>query len=166
MLTFVGPTPLPATTESGYYRIYREFPPGISTLLDSTQGLTYQDEITLCDAFINYHVEITDQSGCISVSSIDGDLFADLTPPVSPSIDSVSVDVIGGLNLAGIGWNINPSGDTEGYIIYQNINNSWTPIDTVWGLNNTYYLNGNSTAGNGSETYRIAAIDWYYHNCQ
>ncbi len=152
-------TPLPSTTYSGYYRIYREFPAGIWTLIDSTQGLTFQDEITLCNALINYRVEIEDQSGCISVSSIDGDLFQDLTPPVSPSIDSVSVDVNAGLNQAGIGWNVNPSGDTEGYIIYENINNSWTPIDTVWGLNNTYYLNGNSTAGIGSETYRIAAID-------
>ncbi len=151
--------PLPATTYSGYYRIYREFPTGNWTLIDSTQGLTYDDEITLCDAFINYRVEIEDDAGCISVSSIDGDIFQDLTPPVSPSIDSVSVDVAGGLNQAGIGWNINPSGDTEGYIIYQNINNSWTPIDTAWGLNNTYYLNGNSTAGQGSETYRVAAID-------
>ncbi len=152
-------TPLPTTTYSGYYRIYREFPTGTWTLIDSTQGLTYDDEITLCDAFINYRVELEDQSGCISVSSIDGDLFADLTPPVSPSIDSVSVDIAGGLNQAGIGWNVNPSGDTEGYIVYMNINNSWTPIDTVWGLNNTYYLNGNSAAGTISETYRIAAID-------
>jgi len=152
-------TPLPATTYSGYYRIYREFPPGTWVLIDSTQALTYEDEITLCNAFINYRVEIADQSGCISVSSIDGDLFQDLTPPASPSIDSVSVDIPGGLNKAGIGWNVNPSGDTEGYIIYQNINNSWTPIDTVWGINSTYYLNPNSTAGQGSETYRIAAID-------
>ena len=151
--------PLPTTTYSGYYRIYREFPTGTWTLIDSTQGLTYEDEITLCDAFINYRVEIEDDAGCVSVSSVDGDLFADLTPPVSPSIDSVSVDVLAGLNQAGIGWNANPSGDTEGYIIYQNINNSWTPIDTVWGLNNTYYLNGNSAAGTISETYRIAAID-------
>jgi gliding motility-associated-like protein len=152
-------TPLPTTTYSGYYRIYREFPTGTWVLIDSTQGLTYDDEITLCDAFINYRVEIEDDEGCISVSSVDGDLFEDLTPPASPSIDSVSVDVLAGLNQAGIGWNVNPSGDTEGYIIYQNINNSWTPIDTVWGLNNTYYLNGNSAAGTISETYRIAAID-------
>ena len=152
-------TPLPATTYSGYYRIYREFPAGTWTLIDSTQGLTYADEITLCNALINYRVEIEDQSGCISVSSVDGGLFQDLTPPSSPSIDSVSVDVGGGLNLAGIGWNVNPSGDTEGYIVYQNINNSWTPIDTVWGLNNTYYLNSNSNAGTVSETYRIAALD-------
>lgn len=151
--------PLPSTTYSGYYRIFREYPTGTWTLIDSTQGLSYDDEITLCEAFINYRVEIEDNEGCISVSSVDGDLFEDLTPPASPSIDSVSVDVLAGLNQAGIGWNVNPSGDTEGYIIYQNINNSWTPIDTVWGLNNTYYLNGNSTAGEGSETYRIAAID-------
>lgn len=152
-------TPLPSTTHSGYYRIYREFPSGTWTLIDSTQGLTYDDEITLCEATINYRVEIQDQSGCVSVSSIDGDFFQDLTPPVAPAIDSVSVDVASGFNQAGIGWSVSPSGDTEGYIIYQNINNSWTPIDTVWGINNTYYLNNNSTAGLGSETYRIAAID-------
>ncbi|NVO03970.1 MAG: gliding motility-associated C-terminal domain-containing protein [Bacteroidetes bacterium] len=143
-------------TSFTWYRIYREYPAGVWTLIDSTNALNYQDTITVCNAFINYRIEIADSLPCNSVSNIDGDLFQDITPPIIPVLDSVSVNLAGFSNL---GWNASTSLDTRAYIIYQNIGGIWSPIDTVWGINNTSYINLLSNPSNGYESYCIAAFD-------
>jgi gliding motility-associated-like protein len=144
----------------GWYHIYREYPAGTWVLIDSTQQYQYSDPITLCYAQINYFVDIDDACPCTSISSIDGDLFQDQTEPVSPLIDSVSVDSLTSHTV--IGWAASPSGDTEGYIIYENKNGIWIPIDTVWGLNNTFYENSMtywSNPDSSSLWYQVAAFD-------
>ena len=143
-------------TSYTWYRIYREYPVGVWTLIDSTNTLTYQDTITVCNAFINYRIEIADSLPCTSVSNIDGDLFQDITPPNIPVLDSVSVS---GASLSILGWNPSTSLDTKAYIIYQNIGGIWSPIDTVYGINNTSYTNLLSNPDNGFESYCIAAFD-------
>lgn len=143
---------------SGWYRVYREYPAGVWTFLDSTQSLNYIDTITICSAQINYRVEMDDASGCTSVSSADGAVFQDLISPAIPLLDSVSVSVSTG--LAGLGWNPSTSTDAVGYVIYmQNASGNWVPIDTVYGYNNTSFTNPLSNAGAGVETYCIAAFD-------
>jgi len=149
-------SPLLPTSSSWYY-IYREYPAGIWTLIDSTQSLQYSESITLCNATINYRVEIADSLGCISVSSIDGDLFQDLTAPDSPVLDSVSINMTS--HKAIIGWTPSTSPDTHGYVVYINSGGIWTAIDTLWGINTTFYTNPNSNANNASESYTIAAFD-------
>lgn len=149
-------TPL-LPTSSTWYMIYREYPTGFWAIIDSTQALQYSESITLCNADINYRVEIADSLGCISVSSIDGDLFQDLTAPVTPLLDSVSISAA--TNKAVLGWTLSTSPDTDGYVIYINSGGIWTAIDTIWGNATTTYLNPNSNAGNGSESYTIAAFD-------
>jgi PKD repeat protein len=73
-------TPLPNTTLSGYYRIYRMLEGGNWTLIDSTQSLTYQDDVSVCNDSAFYRVEIEDNSGCVSVSAIaGGDFLTDVT---------------------------------------------------------------------------------------
>jgi len=149
-------TPL-LPTSSTWYMVYREYPAGYWTLIDSTQSLSYNENITLCNANINYRVEIADSSGCISVSSIDGDLFQDLTAPNTPVLDSVSLNATNYKAL--LGWTASTSPDTEGYVVYMFSGGIWNPIDTVWGINNTFYTNPNSNAENTSESYTIAAFD-------
>ncbi len=144
-------------TSATWYQIYREYPAGTWVLIDSTQTLSYLENITLCNASINYRVEIDDDMGCISVSSIDGDLFQDLTAPATPVLDSVSINVTN--NKAVLGWSPSSSPDTDGYVVYMYSGGIWTPIDTVWGANNTFYTNPNSNADNVSESYTIAAFD-------
>lgn len=145
-----------AATSSAWYHIMREYPSGTWTLIDSTQKLSYADTITLCRSQINYRIEIADNTGCNSVSSIAGGIFTDTKVPTVPLLDSVSVSNTG---KALIGWDASPSGDTKGYVIYQQINGIWTNIDTVWGINNTSYTNVNSNALTTIENYRIAAFD-------
>ena len=140
-----------------YYRIYREFPAGSWTFLDSTQNLQYFDTITICNAFINYRIEIGDTSGCTSVSSVDGALLADGFPPNTPKLDSVSVDLVSGKTV--LGWNPSTSPDTRLYYIYQKIGGPWFLIDSVFGINNTTYTNLSSNPQAGSESYCIAAVD-------
>jgi len=144
-------------SSSHYYNVYREYLPGNWVLIDSTSGNIYNDTITFCNALVNYKIEIYDSIGCLSVSNVSGSLFQDITPPNTPIIDSVSVDNTSGKTV--IGWQASSAFDTEGYIIYQNISGIWKPIDTVWGIHNTFYINNNSFPANGPEAYRIAAFD-------
>lgn len=147
-------------TSLGWYRIFLEYPPGTWTQVDSTQLLNYEDTITLCNAFINYRIEIGDSSGCVSVSNIDGDLFQDGIAPPTPIMDSVSVDSLTGHSV--LGWEASTSGDTKGYIIYENKNGIWVPIDTVYGITNTYFENTHpyfSNPDSASLSYCVAAFD-------
>lgn len=146
----------PPSSQFGWFRIYREYPTGVWTLIDSTQSLTYVDSIQVCNNQINYRIEIGDSLGCVSVSSVDGDLFQDNTIPAVPLLDSVSVT---SGNLTSIGWEPSTSQDVIGYIVYQFINGIWTSIDTLSGINNTSYLNLISNAGQQSENYVVASVD-------
>lgn len=147
----------PISSTNGWYHIYREFPAGAWSLLDSTTSLNYLDTITICDAFINYRIELPDTSGCVSVSNIDGAQLADGFPPTMPVLDSVSVDQITGKSI--LGWQPSTSPDTRKYYIYQKIGGPWFLIDSVFGISSTSYLNMASDPSSGPESYRIAAVD-------
>lgn len=148
------------STSLGWYHIYKEYPFGTWTMIDSTQSLNYTDTITVCHAKINYYVDIDDLLPCTSVSSIDSDIFEDRIAPIFPVIDSVSVNQVSGHSV--IGWKASPSGDTKGYIIYENENSIWVPIDTVMGRTTTFYINSKphwSNPDSSSLSYCIAAFD-------
>jgi gliding motility-associated-like protein len=147
-------------TSSGIYNIYREYPAGNWSLIGTTQALDYTDTIPVCKSFMNYYVDIEDSLACASISNIDGDLIQDLTAPNIPVVDSVSVDSLTGNSV--IGWTASTSGDVEGYIIYENKNGIWVPIDTVYGASSTYFVNTNSSWSDPDSTslsYCIAAFD-------
>ncbi len=151
--------PLPASY-TGYYYIYREFPAGSWTLIDSTTTTTYFDTINLCDEFINYRIETLDTSlFCNSISNVDGAQLADLTPPAISQADSVTVDINN--NLASISYQATTASDAVYYIIYtwDPIGMAWNPLDTVFDLNQTVYVNPNSNAANEAETYGVAVVD-------
>ncbi len=143
-------------SQFGQFLIYREYPTGVWTLLDSTTLLTYMDTIAVCSSQVNYRIEIYDTLGCWSVSNVQGDLFQDPTIPAIPAIDSVSVDAFGN---ALVGWQPSTTGDVVGYVVYQFINGIWTAVDTLYGINNTSYNNLISNADLQSEEYVIAAFD-------
>ena len=150
-------TPLIQTNKDFYY-IYREYPPGTWTMIDSidTQtNPTYDDPITICNDTVKYRVEIEDSSGCRSVSSIAGDAFQDLIPPAVPILDSVSVDAMGN---AVAGWKADTSLDTHAYVILSVVGGTLTPIDTVYGINNTFFTTS-LNANVASIPIRIFAID-------
>ncbi|MFN8165263.1 MAG: hypothetical protein U0X76_03595 [Bacteroidia bacterium] len=103
-------------SNSIWYKIYREYPAGVFTLIDSVNAstapspMTYSDQISVCDDTIKYRIEVTDQSGCVSVSPVKGDRFRDLQPPPIGTMDSVSVDAAGNATIA---WEMKYSAGCE-----------------------------------------------------
>lgn len=144
---------------SNWYLVYQEYPTGVWTLIDSTQygAETYRDTITICNSIINYRIELLDNTGCNSISNIEGDVFQDLIPPDSPVIDWVTVDTAAG--NAVINWTESTSVDASGYIILEFISGGWVIIDTVYGYTNTSYTNLNAFVDFQSENYGVAAFD-------
>lgn len=155
-----NPTHNPLLTSStGWYRIYREFPAGTWTFVDSVQNLIYHDTVMVCNDQLNYRIEIDDTIGCTSVSNVDGAFLQDGTPPVTPVMDSVSVNLLSG--KAEIAWFPSPSPDTRKYYVYRRPGGTgpWFLIDTVFGINNTYYMYMGSNPQISSESYCVAAVD-------
>ncbi len=157
-----SPTRIPLIlTNSLYYRIFREYPAGTFTLIDSVNAatsaipMTYSDLISICDDTIKYKIEVMDQSGCRSVSPIKGDRFRDLQPPSRPVVDSVSVDLAGNVIVS---WYVNSSLDTRLYQVLQSIGANWVAIDTVYGRNSTLY-NSTINASGGSLSFQVIAKD-------
>lgn len=146
-------------SNSLYYKVYREYPAGIFTLLDSvnastaSQPMTYANQISICSDTIKFKVEVSDDPafGCKSVSNLAGEFFRDLQPPAQPVIDSVSLDVNGN---AIIGWNLSPSPDADEYVVLQGTGT----VDTARGINNT--MLATSISGNsGSVPFSVYAVD-------
>lgn len=139
LLTWNAPVgagdPAPGTV----YHIYREFPPGNWTLIDSVAyGVqNFKDTIDICEAFLRYQV-VLPGAICDYTSNTPGDNFKDMLTPDIPVIQSVSIDTL--TNLVTITWNINPQADTYGYVVYQaDPNGILFEVDTVWGRNNVTY---------------------------
>jgi len=142
-------------TSMSWYRIYREYPAGVWTEIDSTQNLSYLDTITLCRAKLNYKIETGDNTGCVTVSKPAGGQFVNNTDPSIPVLDSVSVTPNGVV----LGWNPNYSRDTRAYVIYRLIRGSWICVDTVYGIHSTACTDITGSPGTMSESYAIGAID-------
>jgi gliding motility-associated-like protein len=149
----------PISSAYNWYYIYQEYPAGTWTLIDSTEygDEYYRDTIAVCDAFLNYKIELKDQSGCSSFSNIDGDQFQDMLPPNLPLLNWVTVDTATG--NAALNWNPSSSEDASAYIVFQFFGGGWIAIDTVHGYNSTNYTYLNSNADDYSETYALAVYD-------
>jgi gliding motility-associated-like protein len=141
-----------------YAYIEMEYPTGVWTTIDSSVIANSQlaHEITICDAFLNFRVVVINEN-CSSYSNIAGDDFQDMNPPPIPVIQSVSIDTASGDLI--ITWNVSPSPDTYGYIIYDQDNNGfYVDLDTVWGrFNNSYVISGLDLST--SLSYTVAAFD-------
>ena len=88
------------STSAGWYHIYKKslLAGGSWAVIDSVPyGVeSYTDDIVGCSDSVYYRIEISDNSGCTSVSTWPGEYFIDQTPPVPPVLDSVSIDPISG----------------------------------------------------------------------
>lgn len=140
------------------YKVYREYPTGTWTLRGTAPYGTpyYKDTIDICQAFLNYRVEL-ETNTCTFTSNVAGDDFEDMITPNIPIIYSVGADTVTDQVL--ITWNINPQADTYGYVIYTFDENGFLyELDTVWGRDNTFYIH-NIYSGDGPFSYSIAAFD-------
>ena len=152
-------TPLPPTS-TGWYRVYREYPQYVWTLIDSTKGLSFIDTITFCNEKLNYRIEIEDSSGCNSVSNRAGGTFTDAINPATVIMDSVSVTPTNGVSIS---WYPSPNKNVIGYIVYEVINHVNIPIATVPGINSTYYYYTHANPDSATIGFVVAAEDSCSH---
>ena len=109
-----------------------------------------------CNSLQQLYVSLSDNSGCISKSSIDGAILKDTMSPNKPIIHDVSVDSNGKSTIT---WS-SSSTDVDVYAIYiLDEDGSWVTIDSVFGFNNNTYTYNNSDAINNYETFSIRSID-------
>jgi gliding motility-associated-like protein len=141
-----------------YAYIEMEYPAGVWTVIDSVPiGLSQLNyEITICEAFLNFRI-VLENASCTSHSNIDGDNFEDQIPPPIPVIESVSVDTVTGDLI--ITWNVSPSPDTYGYIVYdQDGGGFYVDLDTIWGrFNNSHGIAGLDLSS--ALSFTVAAFD-------
>ena len=119
---------------NAYSHIYREYPLGTLTLIDSVEYdiTNYKDTIDICEAFLKYQIVIP-TSVCAFTSNKVGDNFEDMLTPNTPTILSVGVDTV--TNNMLIQWDENNQSDTYGYVIYTfDAAGVLFELDTVWGF--------------------------------
>jgi len=141
-----------------YTHIFREYPSGTLTLIDSVEYSVnnYKDTIDICQAFIKYQI-ILPTSECGFTSNKVGDDFEDMLTPDMPTILSVGIDTL--TNEMLIQWNQNNQNDTYGYVIYTfDSNGILYELDTIWGISNISY-SYNVNLNGGPYSYSVAAFD-------
>lgn len=144
------------------YEVWREYPAGNWTMVGTLPyGVTiWNYEISFCSEFLNFQIRLNVPGMCTFTSNIDGDTFQDLVPPAIPVVASVEVDHIS--NDAVISWLASTSQDTQGYILYKCNNNVLSIVDTVWGINNTQFVDILANTTVGPVSYLLAAFDTCY----
>jgi len=145
--------------ENEIQQIYREYPIGVWTLRgEVTYGTNlFIDTIDVCEDFMSYEIRVGNDAGCESTSNKEGAILSDIINPIIPVLTSASINPIS--CFAEIEWDVNPSEDTFGYIVYVFIDGFWEPVDTVFGRFNNTYTYVATTADEEPEGYRIAAFD-------
>ena len=162
LLNWLPPvTPLLPSYNNNYHvEIKRYFETNFSTRFTVlNHQLSCTDIIDICNGNIAYRISLEDmEAGCFNVSRIQSDIFSDMTDPEKPTLDSVSVNFTTGLTH--LGWTPSPSTDVCAYIIYfYDTAYGWLSVDTVFGYNNTSWIDMDNMPGTGSGQYRIVALD-------
>jgi len=161
ILQWNDPLATPLASMNAFYHIYREYPTGTWTLLDSVSYGTnfYKDTIDICEAFLNYQI-VLGNTPCDFTSNISGDTFEDMLTPDIPVITSVSIDTLS--NAVTLNWNENAQEDTYGYVIYTYDSDGFlVELDTAWGISSTSYTYSPDIT-QGALTYSVAAFDSCY----
>ena len=120
-------------------------------------SISFLDNIGICSANINYRVKLQ-INNCNFTSNLDGGLIEDLEAPDAPVIQNVTTDTITG-NIV-VNWEASLAQDVFAYIVFKFYGGSWNSIDTLYGFQNTSFIDTNqSSFVNSIVQYSIAAMD-------
>lgn len=161
-LQWNNPIPGDPSSVAGTVELLMEYPAGnwitLAQFLYNEGVTSYNYEVDICEAFLNFRISYTKPGGCTFLSSIDGGLYEDQIDPTAPEIYEVTVDSLS--HEATLFWNPSPQNDVNGYIIYECIPGfNPVPLDTIFGTNTLTWTNPESEANMGVEFYNIAAFD-------
>ena len=145
-----------ATTEKNYSLYYEKDPITGFNMFMQHPDTFMQKQSDSCYYTPRFYIEIGDESGCSSRSSLASVLLADDQDPDMPVIKDVSVNSTG---QSVITWE--PSFGAEFYAVYLFSSDGWIPIDTVY--NSTTFTYNNSSASQESEIFSIRALDSCYN---
>ena len=161
-LQWNAPTSNAAWLAAANAEVWLEYPSGVWNKIQTLPGgsTSYNYEVTVCGEQLNFQIRYSGLPNCDFASNVAGGIFNDQTAPAIPSITSVTVNPATG--LAELNWNVNSSGDTDGYIVYACNGSTVNLIDTVFGINNTLFSDLLSSPSSGPECYLLSAIDTCY----
>ncbi len=142
------------STSFANYDIYAKGSDGVFQLVGQSPTNNFLFPAQTCNSYQAMYVTLEDQSGCISVSSIDGAILEDTISPEIPIISDVSVNTDG---KSVISWTCS-SIDVDVFEIYKKIDGVWVTIGTVTPPSNMFVYN-NSDAVNISEIFTVRALD-------
>ena len=151
--------PATAPTADNEFSVWLEYPIGTWSILGNVADtvFSYQHVVDVCEDSLTFRIGLSDATGCTSFSNLNGDVFADATPPSMPILTAVTVDTLTG--LTSVIWAPSPEPDTDGYIVLWVTPTGGVIIDTLYGQNNTSYTWLNSNSDIGSESFTVAAFD-------
>jgi hypothetical protein len=142
-----------------WYLLYREYPPGILNIVDSTQQTSITHHFWACNAdndSVRFRIGIRDTNiGCVSFSNQKGAILNNLSNDIPPVIDSVSIDVNG--NVV-IGWEAGQEPDIQGYKIFT-VTSAADSVAYIDGRFTTFYTHPGSDPCAGPLSYLILTID-------
>ncbi|MCC6600777.1 MAG: gliding motility-associated C-terminal domain-containing protein [Crocinitomicaceae bacterium] len=160
-IQWTSPYPFSAPVGS-VYDVLMEYPAGTWSVIGSFPYGTnsYNYEVSVCQAYLNFQVQVLTPSGCSFISDTEGGNFTDQTPPAIPEVTSVSIDHISG--DAVVSWNHSTSPDTQAYIIYSCNGNLVTVIDSTNNPADDQFTDLLAATSSAPVCYLLAAFDYCY----
>jgi len=153
--------PLPEGSNDLYYIYMEDW--GSWKLIDSAASEPFKQQVHVCDEWVNFRVELSNENGCVSRSNTGGGQFKDIILPDKTIFDSVSINYFDGVPRIVMGWEASTNGDVVGYILYRwvddGVSGSFQEIDTLYGIQTTFYTDTLVPACDTIYQYAIAAID-------
>lgn len=140
-------------TSDTIYELFMKRGNGAYQSILTTHLLSSQYDAISCSDDVMFYVDIPDESGCISRSSVGIANLADTTTPVVPVITDVSVDANG---KSIISWL--PSNGADFYEIYMQDSQGSIIVGTV-NAPSSSFLYPLSNAGDMSEIFSVRALD-------
>ena len=137
-------TGLPLLASSGQYEVWSSYNAAgtLTTSLGTTSALTFNEAINNCDTTLRHRISVTDNSGCISNSNVDTNVFTYIGNIVdNPDLRCVNVLPSGQIELTWItpaGSNVNFNeyeiyrDNGAGFVLYDSVGNfaqtTWTDV--------------------------------------
>ena len=148
---------------TGVYSVYREYPTGVWSLLDSTTNHFYTDTAKFCNQVLKYRIETPytyiDHGipvTCQLVSNVQGGTFSEVIPPPPTDIENLSYQPSGDQFM--ISWYPVTTPDLHAYILQRNSGYGLQVVDTILAPK-TFFTDSAGNSCHGGVSYSVYPTD-------